>query len=80
MNTKTARTCIALLTFCEGTLTGVECFGDNLDYAVGCARARTEDGDGTYSYRIKRTHGARAEQAYTLNYKGDKGALLAMFA
>jgi len=53
--------CIVVVTIDESnTVTDVDCFGDDQARAVEYARARTEDGDGTYRYSVKRVHGKRA--------------------
>ena len=81
MNKPTATvtvSCIILMTFCEGELSRVSCFGDDVTGATSYASACSEDGDGTYSYSVKRLHGHRA--ARVLRLADDCDALLALFA
>lgn len=53
--------CIVVVTIDEtNTVTDVDCFGDDQARAVAYARARTEDGDGTYRFQVKRVYGERA--------------------
>ena len=59
----TLTTCIVLVTHREGSLDNVSCFGgeEGLERAVQSASALSEDGDGTFSYSVKRLHSARAK-------------------
>jgi len=76
--TAPAVTCIVVVALCDDGLARVDLFTGATAQAdaVEYARCRTEDGDGTFAYGVKRLHGARAVRMLAA---GDNAARIAAY-
>lgn len=77
---KNTESCIVLIRSHEGQVDSLSYFGSAVSNACECARARTEDGDGEYSYAVKRVNGPRAAKISALAARNaSDAAMLAVY-